>query len=264
MEAKTEIENNRKIIKEKVEQLESKDKQIYGFNDQIKSSSKKILEMSDDLLRLYPLHSCPRAGPSGIYNITVRGVKTFEAPCNSTGWLTIQKRFDGSEDFHRPWEDYKNGFGKIKGEFFIGLEKLHVMTRDRKHELSIKLGKVDGSIGFVHYDHFEIGSEAEFYVLKSVGNHTGEPGDSLTVHVKSKFTTLDRDNDSSIHKNCASNDKGGWWYSNCALSKLNGKYYKEGHSMYTNGISWGTWHNYDYQQSLTFSEMMIRPKTVCA
>ncbi|XP_041674582.1 fibrinogen-like protein 1 [Drosophila eugracilis] len=220
--------------------------------------------MGDDLLRLYPLHSCPRAGPSGVYNITVRGVKTFEAPCNSTGWLTIQKRFDGSEDFNRPWEDYKNGFGNIRGEFFIGLEKLHVMTRDRKHELSITLGKVDGSIGFVHYDHFEIGSEAESYLLKSVGNHTGETGDSLTIHVKSKFTTLDRDNDSNKNGNCASNDWGGWWYNNCAQSKLNGKYFKEGHSLtYNNGIWWGTWDNYDYNQSLTFSEMMIRPKTVC-
>jgi len=45
---------------------------------------------------------------------------------------------------------------------------------------------------------------------------------------------------------------------------LNGKYYKEGHSRdnKTNGILWGSWHNNDWTYSLTFVEMMIRPKTL--
>ena len=31
------------------------------------------------------------------------------------------KRFDGSENFNREWEDYKRGFGNLSGEFWAGI-----------------------------------------------------------------------------------------------------------------------------------------------
>ncbi|XP_037724678.1 fibrinogen-like protein 1 [Drosophila subpulchrella] len=217
---------------------------------------------TDDLLKCNRLDSCPSKGPSDIYKINLRGISTFEAPCSSDGWLTIQKRFDGSENFHRPWKDYKEGFGNKRGEFFIGLEKLHVMTRERPHELYIKLGKVDGSTGYAHYDEFKIGSELESYVL-SIGTYNGTVGDSLAYHSNQKFTTLDRDNDKHTIGNCALGEWGGWWYKDCAHSQLNGKFYKEGRTRdkKENGITWGSWHDY-WTDSLTFVEMMIRPKTL--
>jgi len=56
----------------------------------------------------------------------------------------------------------------------------------------------------------------------------------------------------------------GIYNDNSNHSLLNGKYYKEGHSRdnKTNGILWGSWHNNDWTYSLTFVEMMIRPKTL--
>ncbi|XP_017011087.2 fibrinogen-like protein 1 [Drosophila takahashii] len=215
---------------------------IKHLRAEVKNKDKQITEINGDLLKCSPKN--PQLN-------------------SSTGWLTIQKRFDGTENFDRSWRDYKDGFGNPKGEFFIGLEKIHLMTRERPHELYINLGKIDGSTGYAHYDDFRIGSEQESFELQSLGLYEGTAGDSLRLHEHQKFTTLDRDND-SYRLNCAADEYGGWWYYNCAQSMLNGKFYKEGHSRdnKTNGILWGSWHNNDWTQSLTFVEMMIRPKTL--
>ncbi|KAH8328117.1 hypothetical protein KR067_004134, partial [Drosophila pandora] len=204
--------------------------------------------------------SCPTAG-KGIFHIKLPGVSAFEAPCNGSGWMVIQRRVDGSVKFNRNWTEYREGFGNLTGEFFLGLEKLHLITQSRQHELLIRLGKVDGSTAFEKYDNFRIGSEKDSYLLESIGNYTGGAGDSLTKHVNMKFSTWDSDND-QYWDNCAKMYSGGWWFDACAKSNLNGRFYKDGKATIwdMNGINWGSWHNYDWTVSLTFVEMMIRPK----
>ncbi|CAG2210398.1 unnamed protein product [Mytilus edulis] len=34
--------------------------------------------------------------------------------------IIIQKRYDGSVNFQRSWTEYENGFGKVKGEYWLG------------------------------------------------------------------------------------------------------------------------------------------------
>ncbi|XP_044317118.1 fibrinogen-like protein 1 isoform X2 [Drosophila rhopaloa] len=194
-----------------------------------------------------------------IYQIKVRDLEPFKVSCATSppGWTVIQRRIDGSENFNRTWNDYKYGFGNVSGEFFIGLEKLHRMTEARPHELYIKLGDVDGSTSYAQYDDFKIGSEEELYELKNLGNFSGEAGDSLTYNKNQKFSTFDRDNDNIIGFNCAST-YGAWWHNYFLNSALNGKYFEDGKG---NGIIWYSWHE-DYDESLTFVEMMIRPKSL--
>ncbi|KAL9986478.1 hypothetical protein ACROYT_G000633 [Oculina patagonica] len=54
---------------------------------------------------------------SGVYVIDPDGLGAFEVFCdqNTTGggWTVFQKRFDGSVDFYRGWDDYKRGFGNL-------------------------------------------------------------------------------------------------------------------------------------------------------
>ncbi|KAH8353679.1 hypothetical protein KR084_012660, partial [Drosophila pseudotakahashii] len=197
----------------------------------------------------------------GIYPITVPGIKTFSAPCKSCGWMTFQRRFDGSENFNRDWKHYKNGFGNIKGEFFIGLERLHLITKANDCAIYIELKNKKGESRYAQYDSFVVGSEKESYRLKVVGKYSGTAGDSLTYHEKMKFSTYDRDSDQHT-ENCAKYHHGGWWFKKCATSSLMGKYYKSGKKpeFQNYGIFWGSWNkDYDFNISLTSAVMMIKP-----
>lgn len=51
----------------------------------------------------------------------------------------------------------------------------------------------------------------------------------MTYHNGWKFTTWDRDNDVAL-SNCALTHHGAWWYKNCHLANLNGKYGESKHS----------------------------------
>lgn len=83
----------------------------------------------------------------------------------------------------------------------------------------------------------------------------GTAGDSLSYHCGFPFSTKDRDHDASSG-NCASGNKGGWWYNTCHYSNLNGLYLNG--KVDAKGMSWYHWKNSYY--SVKRSEMKIRPK----
>jgi len=204
------------LIKKQNADITTSKKEINGLSYKLKSISEELNEVTDDLLKSNGTDRCPSGGLGGIYKVKPRGLKHFAVPCNATGWMTIQRRFNGSVDFARSWQEYKNGFGNINGEFFLGLEKIHQMTAAVPHELYIKIGMFYGSTSYIHYDNFQIGSESESYALKSLGASEGPAGDSLSYNLNDKFSTYDRDNDKA-RGNCAVDHAGGWWYKACCI-----------------------------------------------
>nr|XP_043069178.1 ficolin-1-A-like [Drosophila bipectinata] len=126
----------------------------------------------------------------------LRGMKPFDGPCASgPEWIVVQRRFDGSVDFNRTWNEYKKGFGNIQGEYFIGLDRLHLMTTSVHHELCVRVADFDGVSAYAHYTHFEIGNEEESYELKSLDGYSGTAQNYLETNKNMKFSTIDRDND---------------------------------------------------------------------
>ncbi|KAH8376627.1 hypothetical protein KR093_000507 [Drosophila rubida] len=151
---------------------------------------------------------------NGCYGSAVRPNQLKE---DKDGWTAIAHRFDGHVNFFRSWEDFKNGFGDSNDEFFIGLQNLHELTSSKRYELYIYLEDFEGASRYEIYDNFQVGSEDEKFVLKSIGGHTGDADDSLFFNVGSKFSTFDSDNDSS-RGNCAQLQMGSWWYSDCSYA----------------------------------------------
>jgi len=58
-----------------------------------------------------------------------------DAKTQGGGWTKILSRMDGSVDFYRNWNTYKNGFGDLDGEFFLGLDKIHALTAEFSQHL---------------------------------------------------------------------------------------------------------------------------------
>ncbi|TMW46486.1 hypothetical protein DOY81_008435, partial [Sarcophaga bullata] len=175
-------------------------------------------------------------------------------------WQCILRRQDGSVNFTRNWQDYKQGFGNANGEFFIGLEQLHRKTNyEGRHELLIILQDFNNHTRYAKYDEFVVGSEEEKYKIKNLGHYQGDAGDSLSQHLNSAFSSLDQDNDNSDASHCAVTFQSGWWFNNCYAAHLTAPYLK--HALIAEkglGIVWNSWHG--SKTSLQFVEMLIREK----
>lgn len=153
---------------------------------------------------------------TGVFNIELYGLPPFPVYCDSTqmagpGWTVIQRRQDGLVNFNRNWEDYKIGFGDFYGEYFIGLEKLHLITNSRRYELYVYIQNFKNQERYARYDNFRIGSEYEAYKLISVGNFQGNAGNALKPHENAMFSTPDRNNELG-GRTCALKMESGWWF----------------------------------------------------
>ncbi|XP_057309035.1 ficolin-1-A-like [Hydractinia symbiolongicarpus] len=105
---------------------------------------------------------------SGVYEININGqlTKVFcDMETEGGGWIKFQNRFDKSVDFNKHLNDYKEGFGDINGEFWLGLEKLHQLTETDNHLLYLKGVLKTGYTHIELYLNFKIANEANQYAI---------------------------------------------------------------------------------------------------
>ena len=95
------------------------------------------------------------------------------------GWTVFQKRVDGSVEFYRGWESYKNGFGDLNHEFWLGNDNLHRLTTVSDVTMRVYLEDFDGNIRYAEYTTFKVADEEDKYRL-FIGGYNGTAGDSIT------------------------------------------------------------------------------------
>ncbi|XP_046511667.1 fibrinogen beta chain [Equus quagga] len=226
-----------------------------------------------------------------------RSAKPYRVYCDMTtesgGWTVIQNRQDGSVDFGRKWDPYKQGFGNIAtnadgkkycglpGEYWLGNDKISQLTMMGPTVLLIEMEDWRGDKVKALYEGFTVKGEGDKYQL-SVGKYKGTAGNALvdgasqlvgenrtmTIHNGMYFSTYDRDNDgwttTDPRKQCSKEDGGGWWYNRCHAANPNGRYYWGGQYSWDmakhgtdDGVVWMNWKGSWY--SMKKISMKIRP-----
>ena len=83
-------------------------------------------------------------------------------------WIRIQRHQDGSVNFNRRCQNYKEGFGDPSGEYWLGNENTHHLTKDREMMICFRLQTFNNECVEIGFRGFRIESEIGKYRL-----HTG-------------------------------------------------------------------------------------------
>lgn len=140
----------------------------------------------------------------------MNNLKAMQVYCDQTtdggDWTVIQRRVDGTVNFYRNWEEYKQGFENYQHEFYLGNQNLYLLSLQGIYptgsEMRIDMEDWTGKKIFAKYRSFQIGNQITKYQLH-VSGFTVNGGDSLAYHNCRKFSTYDQDNDDHNSLSCA-------------------------------------------------------------
>ncbi|XP_076085031.1 techylectin-5A-like [Mytilus galloprovincialis] len=200
------------------------------------------------------LPPCTRSGVFEIYPDVTNKIDVYcDMDTNGGGWTIVQRRVDSVVDFYRFWSDYKNGFGSVSENHWLGNDNLHVLTTSRNYVVRFEMHDFKNNTAYAEYQAFKIDNEASQYRVTFTG-YKGNAGNGFESNNGMKFTTRDRDND--LHQyHCGQGQIGAWWYNACGKSSLNGIYKPEGTATGAKMLYWHTWRS----TTLKATEIKIRP-----
>ncbi|XP_023574085.1 angiopoietin-related protein 3 [Octodon degus] len=199
---------------------------------------------------------------SGTYAIRPSNSPAFNVYCDvmsGSSWTSIQHRTDGSQNFNESWENYKYGFGKLDGEFWLGLEKIYSIVKQSNYTLRIELEDWKDNKYHVEYS-FHLGNHDTNYMLH-LAEMTGNGPKVFPEHTDLVFSTWGH---RAGHLNCSEHYSGGWWWRDvCDENNLHGKYNKpraKSKAEKRRGIWWRSQNGKLY--SIKSTKMLIHPKNV--
>ncbi|XP_071836585.1 uncharacterized protein [Apostichopus japonicus] len=159
---------------------------------------------------------CSTSNSSGVYIIKPDGFEEpFEVFCNNDvgggGWTVIQRRDSGAVNFDRSWSQYKDGFGFLSTEFWLGNEKLSYLTNQAHYELRVDIKLSNGASFYTTYRGFRITDEWGQYQVTHIGefecNATGTPFTQCPTNMiygtcSCKATCEDPNGQSGCNRDC--------------------------------------------------------------
>lgn len=165
-----------------------------------------------------------------LIHLPASGVKLVRCDMNTEegGWIVMQRRFDGSVNFSRTWDEYRDGFGTLDGEFWLGNKYLHELTGNTPHKWFFKATTFDGDVGTSSYTIFQVQNEADNFKMTA---HFNAGNSSLKDGLN--FTSHDR-------LGSCSNKRGGFWQTSCESFHFypNGEYKNQASVPPKTGIYW--------------------------
>ncbi|XP_062585418.1 angiopoietin-related protein 7-like [Saccostrea cucullata] len=177
------------------------------------------------LFDCYDIYNCG-VRKTGIYRIypyiKVNNLTSVLVMCDMEssggGWTVIQHRNRDNPlvNFNTTWDEYKRGFGDIKGNYWLGNNAIHKLTTTYNNSLYIRMESTGKKSYEMQYSSFSISDETDGYRL-SLGEKSGNIADNFRLGhpvVNHTFSTFDHD-----RNRCAAKCGSGWWYYHCTLSK---------------------------------------------
>ncbi|XP_076359488.1 uncharacterized protein LOC143251963 [Tachypleus tridentatus] len=249
-------EKHREEVEKEIQNISTTIPQLQSYFSDLKHEISKFVNVLPQDCSMKQITMLPVEYKSGVYLIHPKTIESaVPAYCDMVTdggyWTVIQRRENGSEDFYRPWEDYKHGFGEILGEHWLGNEVIHHLTSTDNYTLRVDMWDTFGQYKFAEYDLVYVGSESDNYRL-TIGGYLGNASNAMKDHNEMPFSTKDRDNDaSSTH--CARHYSSGWWYNHCQYVNINGRY--------DTGLTWFDTGHHEWMQ-LRKVEMKLRPSNL--
>ncbi|XP_038066589.1 ficolin-2-like [Patiria miniata] len=190
-----------------------------------------------------PTIGCKRQGVNTVYpSGTGPGIQVDCELIYGKYWMVIQRRQDGSVDFYRNWTEYREGFGNLSGEYWLGNDNIRQLTESQgPWMLHIDLADWHGQHRHVRYNDFSVqGEEYTMHLGNFATRNDFDIENSLAHENGRSFSTWDHDNDGLDSRTCAVDNHGGWWYDGCVLANLNGFYFQE-ETVDDHAITWFSW-----------------------
>ncbi|XP_059175169.1 tenascin-R-like [Physella acuta] len=214
-----------------------------------------IDEYYDNPMNLKLTKQCVRNDDSSLpeqmaFKLDKRKLVLCDTKTDGGGWIIVQRRVAGDVSFTRNWSDYKNGFGSLAGDYWLGNDWISSLTQNGYTELRFDM-KYKGKSYYTVYSNVTVGNEADLYRIKFTFK-TGNATDNFSEHNGMAFSTVDRDND-GYSDHCAERWRGGWWYKSCHYVNVNGVWASKTNGQ---GIIWYGISTHD--NSLEHVEMKLR------
>ncbi|XP_069103069.1 fibrinogen-like protein A [Argopecten irradians] len=248
-------------VKAKLETTKQRNNAMNVSLEAVKAELENIKRRYDNGLK--GLTSCSDVtpgSPSGIYTVTLTPGRSDDVYCDMDTdggpWTVIQNRQDGTVDFYRNWTEYQTGFGDLDGEFWAGLNIIHLLTQNGSI-LRINLMSWKNDTQYAEYQDFRVGDESSKYRLSVSGFSGNATYDGMGYDDGDQFTTYDNDNDVWGGGNCAVDRHGAWWYRFCSHSNLNGPYVQDTGDDWES-MWWWEFYSGRYNVPMMRSRMMVK------